>query len=274
MARYFRYCGGQFEAAERPVVEERPLAVYVNGVEVATLLCTPTKVECLVVGFLSFEGVVPGPDAIQALDAAPEAGVVDVRVRGAFQPPRRKIFTSGCTGGITFSLNGGGAPLAGNHHLDPERVVPLMKELYARATGYQLSRGIHAAALADVEGGVLLVAEDVGRHNALDKILGEALLTGVETEGRILLSSGRISTEMLRKGAFMRTPFIISRTSPTAASVELGKRLGITLIGYVRGDGFNIYSHPERLAPTPATEMPASRVADTASHAAPVRSPT
>ncbi len=251
MAHYHRYRGGRFEALERPVVEERPLAVYVNGVELATLMCTPSKVECLVVGFLCFEGVVPGPADIESLEAHPEAGVVDVRVRGPFHPPRRKIFTSGCTGGITFSLNGGGGPLGGDYVLDPARVVPLMKDLYAQATGYQVSRGIHAAALADAAGGILLVAEDVGRHNCLDKILGEALLTRVRTEGRILLSSGRISTEMLRKGAFMRTPFIISRTSPTAASVELGKRLGITLIGYVRGDEFNVYSHPERLVPIP-----------------------
>jgi len=256
MVRYHRYSGGRFEALERPVVEERPLALYVNGAELATLLCTPTKVECLVVGFLCFEGIVPGVDAIESLEAHPEAGVVDVRVRGTFHPPRRKIFTSGCTGGITFSLNGGGvAPLPGEHPLDPRRVLPLMKELFARATSYQQSRGIHAAALADAAEGVLLVAEDVGRHNALDKILGEALLTGVRTEGRILLSTGRISTEMLRKGAFMRTPFIISRTSPTAASVELGKRFGITLIGYVRGDDFNVYSHPERLVPAPVASL-------------------
>lgn len=250
MVRYHRYRAGRFEVAERPVVDERPLTVYVNGAELATLMCSPTKVECLVVGFLCFEGVVPGLDAIESLEAHPEAGVVDVRVRGTFQPPRRTVFTSGCTGGITFSLNGGGGPLAGEYSLDPGRVVPLMKDLFARATGYHQSRGIHAAALADAAAGILLVAEDVGRHNALDKILGEALLKGVPTEGRILLSSGRISTEMLRKGAFMRTPFIISRTSPTTASVELAKRLGITLIGYVRGDDYNIYSHPERLVPT------------------------
>lgn len=250
MVRYLRFSGGLWEAVERPVVAERPLAVYINGTELATLMCTPSKVECLVVGFLCFEGVIPGPEAIEALEASPEAGVVDVRVRGVFQPPRHKILTSGCTGGITFSLDGGGAPLAGDQCLDPKQVVPLMKELYARATAYHESRGIHAAALADIQGEILLVAEDVGRHNCLDKILGEALLTGVGTEGRILLSSGRISTEMLRKGAFMRTPFIISRTSPTAASVDLGKRFGITVIGYVRGDTFNVYSHPERLAPS------------------------
>ena len=268
MVRYLRFCGGQFENVERPVVEERPIALYVNGTELATLMCTPTKVEYLVVGFLCFEGVIPGTEAIESLETHPEAGLADVRVRGDFHPPRRKILTSGCTGGITFSLDGG-EPLAGDHYLDPAQVLPLMKELYARATAYHQSRGIHAAALADPGGDILLVAEDVGRHNCLDKILGEALLTGVRTEGRILLSSGRISTEMLRKGAFMRTPFIISRTSPTGASVDLGKRLGITLIGYVRGDTFNIYSHPERLASIPNPHSTVTHAPNTATPTTP-----
>jgi len=269
MVRYLRFCGGQFESVERSVVEERPIALYVNGTELATLMCTPTKVEYLVVGFLCFEGVIPGPEAIETLETSPEAGVVDVRVRGGFEPPRRKIFTSGCTGGITFSLEAGTEPLAGEYHLDPKQVVPLMKELYARASGYQETRGIHAAALADPSGDLLLVAEDVGRHNCLDKILGEALLTGVRTEGRILLSSGRISTEMLRKGVFMRTPFIVSRTSPTGASVDLGKRLGVTLIGYVRGDTFNIYSHPERLASIPNPHSTVTHAPNTATPTTP-----
>jgi len=98
----------------------------------------------------------------------------------------------------------------------------------------------------------------VGRHNALDKILGEALLKGIPTAGRLLLTSGRISSEMLRKGAHMGTPFLISRTSPTTLSIEAAKRLGITLIGYVRRQSFNVYTHPERLLyrhPTPAAQV-------------------
>ena len=105
---------------------------------------------------------------------------------------------------------------------------------------------------------VLLLAEDVGRHNALDKILGEALLKGIPTTGRLLLTSGRISSEMLRKGAHMGTPFLISRTSPTTLSIEAAQRLGITLIGYVRRQSFNVYTHPQRLLyhhPAPAAPM-------------------
>jgi FdhD protein len=121
-----------------------------------------------------------------------------------------------------------------------------MQQLFDGATMYKASRGIHAAALSDTAQ-PLLLAEDVGRHNALDKILGEALVKGVHTAGRILLTSGRISSEMLRKGAHMGTPFLISRTSPTTLAIEAAKRLGITIIGYVRRNSFNLYTHPERL---------------------------
>jgi FdhD protein len=121
-----------------------------------------------------------------------------------------------------------------------------MQRMFDGAVMYNASRGIHAAALSDTQQ-VLLLAEDVGRHNALDKILGAALLKDIPTAGRILLTSGRISSEMLRKGAYMGTPFLISRTSPTTLSIEAAKRLGITLIGYVRRQSFNVYTHPERL---------------------------
>ncbi len=90
---------------------------------------------------------------------------------------------------------------------------------------------------------------DGSPHNALDKILGQALRQGIRTEGRLLLTTGRISSEMLRKGAYMGVPFLISRTSPTTLSVEAAKRLGMTVIGYVRRQSFNLYTHPERVLP-------------------------
>jgi FdhD protein len=249
MYRIVRYRAGSFETLDIPVVEEQSLTIFVNGRELVTMLCTPVKVDCLVLGFLSFEGIIQGLDEIKMLDVFPEEGVADVRLTKAFTPPRRRIFTSGCTGGITF-----GMPMEGfkafpeEGTLYPEQAFDLMRQLYAEARLYRESRGIHAAALSDGKK-LLLVAEDVGRHNALDKIHGEALLRGIATAGHILLSTGRISSEMLRKGAHMRTPFVISRTSPTSLAIQAAKRFGITVIGYVRGEGFNVYSHPERLLP-------------------------
>jgi FdhD protein len=231
MHRIIRYRGGSFETLEIPVVGEQSLTIFVNGHELATLLCTPVKLDYLVVGFLSFEGIIQALDEVKSLEVFPEEAVADVRLTKAFTPPRRRILTSGCTGGITF-----GMPMEGfkafpeEAVLCPEQPFDLMKQLYAEAYLYRESRGIHAAALSDGKS-LLLVAEDVGRHNALDKIHGEALLHGIPTAGN------------------MRTPFVISRTSPTSLAIAAAKRFGITVIGYCRSEGFNVYSHPERVLP-------------------------
>ena len=154
--------------------------------------------------------------------------------------------------GVTFSLGTSRhPPLRSDLSLTTEDVFPLMRQLFEGAEMYRASRGIHAAALSDGDR-LLLLAEDVGRHNALDKLLGEALTLGMPTRDLILLTTGRISLEMLRKGAHMGTPCLISRTSPTTLSIEAAKRLGITIIGYVRRNSFNVYTHPERLLYQPA----------------------
>ncbi len=251
--RLHHFSGGRFQARDIPVVQEGPLSVYVNGQELVTLLCTPSKLEALVVGFLAFEGIIRGLEDIQSLTVLDEDGYADVRLASEFVPPRRRVHTSGCGGGITFSLEThGSAAMEDNSSVDPGSLFPLIRELYLEAQSYRESRGIHAAALAEGEK-LLIVTEDVGRHNAIDKICGEAMLRGIPTAGKVLLATGRISSEMLRKGAHMGTPIVVSRTSATTMSIDLAKRLGLTLIGYVRGDSFYVYSHPERLVlPKPA----------------------
>lgn len=247
MPYIYRYDNGHFTASERPVVHEQPLTIVVNGTEMATLLCTPEKLDYLTVGFLAFEGFIDGPDDIAVLDVDSEYGVVEVVLPHPVVQPRRRVITSGCGMGLTFTLR---MPFETAYpsdlRLTPTAIFPLMQQMFDGAVMYNSSRGIHTAALCDTQQ-VLLQAEDVGRHNALDKILGEALLKGIATPGRLLLTSGRISSEMLRKGAHMGVPYLISRTSPTTLSIEAAKRLGITLIGYVRRQSFNVYTHPERL---------------------------
>ncbi len=247
MSYIYRYENGRFSQFEKPVVGEQPLTIFVNGVELATFLCTPVKMADLTIGFLAFEGIIDSLDEVRDLDVDPENGVVEVELTGEWVKPEKRVFTSGCGMGLTFTLRISHYPHL-NHDLTlrPEQIFPLMRQLFDGATMYKASRGIHAAALSDAEQ-VILLAEDVGRHNALDKILGEAMIKGIPTQGRILLTSGRISSEMLRKGAHMGTPFLISRTSPTTLSIEAAKRLGITVIGYVRRNSFNVYTHPERL---------------------------
>ena len=229
MPYVYRYENGAFAQFEKPVVREQPLTITVNGVELATFLCTPVKLDYLVIGFLCFEGIISGLDDIRALDVDTDYGVASVELATALVQPKKRVFTSGCGMGLTFSIGASHyPPLLSDLSLAPDDVFPLMRQLFDGADMYRASRGIHAAALSDGDR-ILLLAEDVGRHNALDKILGEALTQGIPTQGRILLDTGRISSEMLRKGAHMGTPFLISRTSPTTLSIEAAKRLGVTV---------------------------------------------
>jgi formate dehydrogenase accessory protein FdhD len=156
--------------------------------------------------------------------------------------PTERILTSGCGGGITFRIDHRLFPrLDSRVRVRPDELAARMKDLFGAAVHYQRSRGIHGAALADRRR-LLLVAEDVGRHNAVDKLKGEALLRGIATEDLILLSTGRISSEMLLKAARMGVPVVASRTSPTEMAVGLAEQLGVTVCGYVRPDGLNVYA--------------------------------
>ena len=252
MSYVYRYKGGRFEPDEIPIVEERPLSLVVNGQELATLLASPVKLDALVLGFLYFERIIDNLEDVKSIEVDLEDATADVELHASVTHPARRVVTTGCTGGVSFHMDlSNYPPLQSDVRLKPDAVVPMMRALYASAEMYRRSRGIHAAALVDpdfAEGERLLIAaEDVGRHNAVDKIQGEALLRGIRTKDRVLLSTGRISSEMLRKGARMLAPFIVSRTSPTELAVEMAKRLGITLIGYVRNQAFNVYSHAERI---------------------------
>lgn len=121
-----------------------------------------------------------------------------------------------------------------------------MRLLYQEAEAYRAAGGIHASALSNGER-LLVVAEDVGRHNTLDKIRGECTLKGIPTKERIILTTGRISSEMVSKAVGMETPILISRTSPTDLAVRLADSWGITLVGYARGKRINLYTHPARI---------------------------
>src|SRR5262249_33068283 len=130
--------------------------------------------------------------------------------------------------------------------ISPKQIYGLMLGLHERAELYKTSRGVHTSILAEGDE-IQVVAEDIGRHNTLDKIQGECLLRGLPTADRLILSSGRISSEMLLKSAVMGVPIVGSRTSPTELAVTLADRLNITVIGYIRPSSLNVYSHPWRV---------------------------
>ncbi len=276
---YLEYDGTGAQPVYKPVIAETPWVMYLNGRELLTFMCTPTKLHCLALGFLLSEGIIGGlgdvwqmrvftgedrvytyfPDAglneeLHMRTCEEAVGSIDVRLRGS-EPPReeKRILTSGCGGGLTFDdLSGDRAPLHSNLRVEAAQICALMTHLNAHANLYNQSRGVHTSGLYDVRSGEQLVmAEDVGRHNTLDKIRGECMLYGIETRDHVLLTSGRISTEMIGKARKMEVPLVVSRTSPTATSIRLAQTWNITLVGYVRAQRLRVYTGAERIGFAP-----------------------
>jgi FdhD protein len=250
--RYLEYRDGAAGEVAGAVIDERAVCIFVNGKELATLLCTPSDLEDLAVGFAFSEGIIDAFEDIEAMSVSAGLTCVDLWLgRGGVALPDRRIITSGCGGGVTFddteALLARHEPLGPGVTVTPQQISRLMAEVLESADLYNNVRGVHTSALSDGES-LLLVAQDVGRHNTIDRLAGRALRTGLQTEGGVLVASGRISSEMLAKAARMRIPIVISRTSPTSLSVELASAWNITVVGYARGTGFRVYSSPERVA--------------------------
>jgi FdhD protein len=242
MRTYLTVRGGRSTEVAAEVVREQPLTVYVNGEKFLTLLCSPTMLDALVVGYLWMEKVIAAREEIVGLEISAVDGRADVTLAAPVTLPTERILTSGCGGGITFRIDHRLFPrLNSALTVRPEQLALGMKQLFQAAEQYQRSRGIHGAALSDGER-LLAVAEDVGRHNAVDKVKGRALLEDIDTRDRILLSTGRISSEMLLKAARMGVPVVASRTSPTEMAVALAEQLNVTVCGYVRPDTLNLYA--------------------------------
>jgi FdhD protein len=242
MRTYFQLRAGRLEEVKGEVVREQPLTVYIDGERFLTLLCSPFQLEPLVLGYLWMEKVIAGLHEVTALRISEVDGRADVTLAHPVILPTERILTSGCGGGITFRIDPRLFPrLRSTMRVSPTHVGDRMRDLLREAVHYHASRGIHGAALADGDQ-VLFVAEDVGRHNAVDKLMGLALQRGLPTADRMLLSTGRVSSEMLLKAARMGVPLIASRTSPTEMAVALAEQLGITVVGYVRGESFNLYA--------------------------------
>jgi FdhD protein len=236
-------------AVEGEVIAEALISIYVNGEELATIMATPQEQDLLALGFLKNEGLIEDLKEVEILHISKGGCCVDIWLNRHFQKPQRMIITSGCGGGVTFDDPSTGiSPLISDLRIDPELLHQMFRKLQPPNSLYARSRGVHAAGLLDPERQDLLaIVEDVGRHNTIDKLMGCCMVQGIEPGGKVLLVTGRTSSEMLRKAAMMGIPITASRTSPTSLSVEMAQAWNITLVGYVRSGRLRVYSHPERL---------------------------
>ncbi|SHJ48987.1 FdhD protein [Malonomonas rubra DSM 5091] len=247
--KIIRVSQGRSEHLQRPVVEEYPLRLRVNGKELATLVCSPHKLNFLLIGFFRLQGFISSLDEIQSLGVCSDFGLAEVRLNGELPERLQPTLTSGCGTGIAYNLpdqllsEGKQRP----RHYDSESLLRLMKELNDLTEQYRSHGGIHSAAIGDRDGVLMLHAEDIGRHNTLDRVAGEALFRGINLQDKMLVTSGRVSTEMVAKAARLGIGLLATRTSPTDKAIQLCEQAGITLVGYVRGGNMEVYSHSQQL---------------------------
>jgi len=235
------------------VVSETPLTIFANDQELVTLLCSPTHQKNLVVGFLFSEGIFSKREEIETIILNENKGIVWAKLNKKFKINDNfrngRTITSGCARGLTFHkilTDWDGEYINSKLTVSANIIPDIAAKLKNSSPLFQKTGGVHSSILYQ-QSNFLFAREDIGRHNAVDKIIGECLIKGISGEDKILMTSGRISSEILLKTARWGIPILISRGAPTTAAVKLADELGITLIGFARGKRLNIYTNSWRI---------------------------
>lgn len=231
------------------VARETTFTILLNKKKLVTLNCTPEKYKYLGLGFLYTSGILRKKEDIVSLEINKKQGLMDIRIEGISLLPK-DIISNNLWLGICQQAEGEGNPFSfidTSLKINPSLVYSLISEMQERADFFKLTGGVHSCALADKNGSIILFSEDISRYNTIDKILGEAFVNDISTEDKIILTSCRITSGILRKIITGKVPVIISRAAPTDRTIELAQRAGVTLVGFVRGERMNIYSHPQRI---------------------------
>ena len=234
---------------EDTVIVEYPFTIFIDDEEIITLLCSPKSLEELAIGFLYSEGFIESYESIENIRLDEEKGIVYVylkeRKKLSEKLQGKRTITSGCGKGTAFynvldSFKS--KKIEKTIDIHREQVIELVQEFNKKSELFFETGGVHSCAICSKEK-IIYFQEDIGRHNALDKILGRALIDGVDLSDKLVLTSGRISSEMLIKVAKRGIPTIISRAAPTSLAIDLAKDLNILLIGFARGKKMNIYTN-------------------------------
>ncbi|MDD1676325.1 MAG: formate dehydrogenase accessory sulfurtransferase FdhD [Methanomicrobiales archaeon] len=235
---------GSFTKGQHEVVEEFPLSVSLNGRNILTAMVSPGAIEDFVTGFLFTEQIIEGAHEIESLMVEKER--VSVLTKNPFRPVgAKKLVLSGCGGGSSFMDAKKLPRITSEQVFSPNDITAAMKDLTDSAL-HKLTGGVHVVGLLQ-EGRLVHRAEDIGRHNAMDKVIGHALKNAIDLSHTAAISSGRISSEMVRKCLVANIPVIASRGATTSLAVDVAAKNGLCIIGFVRGSKMNIYTHPERI---------------------------
>ena len=234
-------------------IREVPLTITLNGREVVTLLCTAKYPEYLAVGFLKSDAFISSPAQITDLTVRDEGDRLVAEVDVCHDPWKDRVMersiTSGCGKGTNFGRNVATVSkrrLGGDIKVRPEQILALARELHERSSLYKETRGCHNSSLCTPDE-MLLFREDIGRHNAIDMICGQCFLDDVPVDDKMIVSTGRVASEILLKVVRIGIPVLASTAVATSFSVELARKTGITLIGNIKDDSFWVYNDSGRI---------------------------
>ena len=250
-----RYKGDSWEETQDSVVSEVRMRLYLNDELMASLMCLPEEMEALAMGFLLSEGIASDARQIQHVNVDThreeihvQADLDAVEAIQAFQQWR--TLTGSCGGSVTgqdISAPSDCKRIDTHMRMKRTNILEAMRTFQQRSTLFRQTGGTHAVAAADAEGHVLLFSEDIGRHNAFDKVLGNAIKQGINLEDKAILTTGRISSEIAAKAIRQKIPLLVSRSAPTSYAVTLADRFFVTLVGFARGQRMNVYTYPQRI---------------------------
>jgi FdhD protein len=248
-----RYAQGHMERVNAAVATEVPLTIDVNGEEFATLMCSPSDLRPFTYGFLFTSGVIYHAAEVKKFVLDETRWRVQVETARNPDPLMlgKRVYTSGCGRGVMYTNIlelSSRQPLVDDFSVLPEFLAACMKWLQDSSPLHRVTGGVHTAAFS-IHGRTPEVAfDDIGRHNAVDKVIGHLLLERVDTSSLILICTGRISSEVIHKAKRAAIPILLSRAAPTHQTILLAREMGITVIGFARGDQFKVYSHERRVA--------------------------
>jgi FdhD protein len=250
-----QYRNGQMKCVDDHIVTEYPVTVKINGEEFVTMVCTPEYIEDMVIGYLASEGIIRNYEDIEKIWIQEKEGFVHVKtnmVNPYLQKFQNKRYITSCCGmsrqGFVFVSDAMTAKKMDKIRvrISPDDCFDLMNQMQQSATIFQNTGGVHNASLCDSKG-IVLSRMDIGRHNALDKIYGYCLKNDISISDKILVFSGRISSEILLKVAKIGCEIVLSKSAPTELALELAEELGITTVGFIRNGSLNVYTRPERI---------------------------
>lgn len=245
--QYHRYSPQGWQVMDARVITEASVSLTVNGQEWLSFSCTPTQLEALAVGFLFNEDLIRNPAEVADVRVCERGDNVDVWLHHSIEKPKQWRRTSGCGGGITGVLQPRSASVTPSpFSISPDRILAGMELLFSAQEIYRQTRGIHCSVLSDGDR-VIAQAEDIGRHNTLDKLAGLLLLQGIIPSAPLVLTTGRISSEMMQKSLRLGASVVVSRTAASSQAIALAEAAGVTLAGYARRNQMFVYTHPERL---------------------------